>query len=115
MTSKAQLTRQSILDMLNHDLPELRQRYGVRRIGLFGSFATGHNRARSDVDILVELEQYNYRVYVDLLFHLERLLGRKVDLVIERSIKPAIREQVISETIYVEGINPVFQGYCSGN
>jgi predicted nucleotidyltransferase len=115
MATIAQLDRHSILDILNREAPELRRRFGVRSIGLFGSYATGANRARSDVDILVELEEYTYRAYIDLLFHLEKAFGRKVDLVIARSIKPVIRDVILAETIYAEGLDTLPAGHYRGN
>lgn len=73
-------TKQEILETLGHALPLLRQKYGVVRIGLFGSFARQNPRPESDVDLLVELEKPLGLEFVSLADELERLLGRKVDL-----------------------------------
>lgn len=72
---------------------------------MFGSFARGENRSTSDVDVLVELEpeRETFHDYMDLLFFLEDLFGKKVDLVMKDTIKPLIRNRVLRETIYVPG------------
>jgi len=76
-------------------------RFGVREIGVFGSFARGDQRADSDVDVLVDLTDHTFDGYMDLLFYLEGLFGRKVDLVPKDSIKPLLRKRILRETIYV--------------
>lgn len=82
----------------------LRETYGVEEIGVFGSFARGDNDERSDVDIAIEL---NHKVPVGLFgfarmqFYLEDLLERKVDLVIKSSIKPIIKDRILSQLIVV--------------
>ena len=76
------------------------QKYGVQRLGVFGSFARNDAGPASDVDILVELENKTFRSYMGLKFFLEELLGRKVDLVLKESIKPRLREAILGETVY---------------
>lgn len=73
-------TKQEILETLRQALPYLRQKYGVVRLGLFGSFAKQTPRPDSDVDLLVELEKPLGLEFVSLADELEQLLGRKVDL-----------------------------------
>lgn len=81
------------------------KRFGVREIGVFGSFARGDQEATSDVDVLVELApgHETFRDYMDLLFYLEDIFGRKVDLVMRDTVKPIIRNRVLSETVYASG------------
>jgi len=74
------LTRKDILQRLRDILPYLRERYGVERIAIYGSFAKGEARRGSDVDILVELTRPLGLDFVDLAHYLEDLLGRRVDL-----------------------------------
>jgi predicted nucleotidyltransferase len=71
-----------------------RQRYGVTRIGIFGSFVRGEERSDSDVDVLVEFKegQETFNNYMDLKFYLEDLFQRNVDLVIRDSIKRRLRD-----------------------
>ncbi|MDG6244935.1 MAG: nucleotidyltransferase family protein [Methanolobus sp.] len=78
------------------------KRFGVKKVGVFGSFARGEAQGDSDVDILVEFEegQKTFGNYMELKFYLEELFGREVDLVIETAIKPRLREHILKETIY---------------
>jgi uncharacterized protein len=108
-------SKDQIICLLNTNSEELRSRFGVRRIGLFGSYATGNARKRSDVDIVVAFDHHTYRAYYELTVYLEAMFGRKVDLVIERSIKPAIREHVLGQTIYAEAVDSVPAGHSPGN
>ncbi len=105
---KAQ-TREEILEILRNALPSLRQKYGVVRVGLFGSFAKGSPSPDSDVDLLVELEKPLGFEFVDLAEELEALLGRRVDLATfdswKRSFATArrpIAEAVGRTLLYVE-------------
>lgn len=68
----------------------IRQKFGVKRIGIFGSFARGEERESSDLDVLVVFEegQKTFDNDMDLKFYLEDLFGRKVDLVTEKALKP---------------------------
>jgi predicted nucleotidyltransferase len=93
------------LPLLENEYPLLAGRYGVHRIGLFGSFARNEARDDSDLDVLVEFRdgEETFEHYMDLKFHLEDLFGRRVDLVIEASIKPLLRPYILSEAVYVEG------------
>lgn len=96
-------TREDILNLLSNRLETIRS-FGVREIGLFGSFARSEQNETSDVDILVELDKPKYKKYMNLLEFLEETFGRKVDLVTKSSIKPLIRNRVLRETVYVEGL-----------
>ena len=73
-------TRKEIIQALRRDLPHLREKYGVEKIALYGSFAKGAPGAESDVDILVQLSRPLGLEFVALAEHLEERLGRKVDL-----------------------------------
>jgi len=74
----------------------------VERIGVFGSFVRGEEKAESDVDVLVEFRegQKTFDHYIDLKFYLEDLFGRKVDLVMKGAIKRRLREPILSEVVY---------------
>ena len=73
----------------------------MREIGVFGSVVRDEQAKSSDVDILVDLEKHTFDSYMGLLFFLEELFGSRVDLVMKDAIKPAIRENILSETVYV--------------
>lgn len=80
------------------------KKYGVARIGLFGSFARDTNNEESDVDILVDFNDgyVNIDNYMELKFFLEDLFKRKVDLVRSCILKSKIRENVMRSVIYAE-------------
>ena len=84
---------QQVLATLHEHMSEF-QDFGVRRLGVFGSVAQGEATPGSDIDILVEFDpgRKSFDNYMDLKFRLEELFGgRKVDLVLEHVLKPAIR------------------------
>ena len=96
-------TRSDVLDLLENQRESLRQ-FGVRELGVFGSFARNEQTRDSDVDVLVDLENHTFHAYMDLLFFLEDLFGRKVDLVMKETIKPIIRNRILAETVNVSGL-----------
>jgi len=87
----------SIVQTLKRELATLRNRFGVKRLGLFGSIARGEASPGSDIDILVEFHAPSFDRYMDLKFYLEERLGRPVDLVLKGSLKPALRERILRE------------------
>ena len=90
--------REDILKMLRDQLPHLSSQYGVKRIGLFGSFSRGQEHRLSDVDIVVEFASPIGLRFVDFADYLEGLLGRAVDILTPDGIR-GIRNPDISETI----------------
>ena len=81
--AKIMLNTTEILTQLQKNLPRIKA-FGVKRIGLFGSYASGHQTSRSDIDILVEFEkgQKSFDHYMDLKFLLEDLFRCKVNKVV---------------------------------
>lgn len=77
--------------------------YGVKRIGLFGSFVRNSQTDSSDIDVLVEFEQdkQNYRNFIHLAYFLEDNLKRKVDLLTMDSLSPHIGPTILQEVEYV--------------
>ena len=96
-------TREDVLKRLQEHQHEMRK-FGVRRLGLFGSTARGESRPDSDLDFLVELERNSFDAYMDLKFFLEDLFHCHVDLVLADTIKPRLREGILKETEYVPGL-----------
>ena len=78
--------------------------FGVRRLGLFGSAARGEATEGSDLDFVVELERKTFDNYMDLKEFLEELFKCKIDLVMKDAIKPRLREPILKETIYAQGL-----------
>ncbi len=93
----------SIIDVLAEAKPYLRERYNVREIGIFGSYARGEQGPESDVDILVELDEPIGWDVVDKKEDLERMLGLPVDLAIKGEVarRPQLMRAVEAETVYV--------------
>ncbi|MCC7355981.1 MAG: nucleotidyltransferase family protein [Anaerolineae bacterium] len=87
---KDDLTSQEILGVLRRELPFLREKYGVEKIALYGSFARGSQARKSDVDILVQLANPLGLGFVELADYLEKALGRKVDLATFNSLKRSL-------------------------
>lgn len=81
-------TREEILSILQERKPDLVKRSGLKRLGLFGSFARGENKENSDVDILVEVPPSIGLEFVDLAEEIENILGMPADVVSRRAIKP---------------------------
>jgi predicted nucleotidyltransferase len=81
-------------------LAELCRRYHVRELSLFGSAARGEMQPDSDVDLLVEFipeAKVDLFEYSGFMLELSKLLGRKVDLVSKKGLKPLIRASVLKE------------------
>lgn len=96
------MTGEEILHFLTKHKTELEERFGVLKIGLFGSYARGDAREDSDVDVAVELVKENIADrYFGLLHYLEDNLHKKIDLGIESNIKPALKPYIMKEIKYV--------------
>jgi predicted nucleotidyltransferase len=81
--------------------PHLQDEFGVDRIGYFGSFATGNYTTHSDVDVLVTFNRKIGWKFFDLKDYLESVVGRKVDLVTERSLKKQWKQGILQQVKYV--------------
>jgi predicted nucleotidyltransferase len=97
------LTAEQIIDVLGKHREELRV-LGVRRLGLFGSAVRGEATEASDLDFLVELDRKTFDAYMDVKELLERLFGRRIDLVVADAVKPQLRPRILQETVYAEGL-----------
>lgn len=99
------MSREKILDLLRENYPRLADEYGVKRLGLFGSYARGEASDDSDIDIAVEFERpIGFRI-VDFAEDLEKLFGRKVDVLTPAGIRgirvAGIAEDIIGGLVYV--------------
>jgi predicted nucleotidyltransferase len=95
--------RDEVLQVLQREGPTFRS-LGVRRLGLFGSAARGVSGPNSDLDFVVEFEAKSFDRYMDLKLLLERLFQCRVDLVLSDGIKPRLRETILSEAVYAQGL-----------
>jgi len=93
-------TLDKIFEELRGHLPELRQRYKVKSLGVFGSRLRGDQRRRSDLDLLVEFyEPPSFFEFLDLQDCLSHLSGIKVDLVMKSALKPVIGQAILREVV----------------
>jgi predicted nucleotidyltransferase len=95
------MDRRLIFNFLEINIVTLKK-YGVKKIGLFGSFVTGKNSVNSDIDLLVEFEagKKTFDNYMDLKFFIEDNLNRKVDLVVEKNIKSELKAEILNSVKY---------------
>ncbi len=81
-------------------MPVLKNKYKVKTIGVFGSYAKNTHKETSDLDLLVEFSEPVGFLFFDLKDYLESALGLKVDLVTKNALKPLIKEAVLHEVRY---------------
>ena len=74
------LTKDEVLQRLKQELPQLKEKYSVEQIAIFGSYAKGKQTPKSDIDILVQLAKPLGLDFIELVYYLEKVLGRKVDI-----------------------------------
>ena len=102
MKDKKILTR--IKDTLKKHKAEIKKRYKIKKIGIFGSYLRGEAGETSDLDILVDFEEdskVGLLEFVGIENYLSDLLGIKVDLVEKSALKPIIGKQILKEVIYL--------------
>jgi len=95
------LTQKDILNFIKQKKQELKEKFGVKRIGLFGSFARNENSLQSDIDFVVELEKKDFFIRSDLKNYLSKVFQRNVDLGYLDTFKNFIKKQVEKDIIYV--------------
>lgn len=94
---REKLSKEEIIEALNRHRSVL-SRYKVRKIGLFGSFAKGEQGAESDIDFVVEFEEPSLANFMGLSRFLERLFGRRVEIITPAGIE-SIRINHVKEEI----------------
>ena len=105
MKTQVRRRKKSIfVDRLEEALPLLRERFGVAKIGIFGSTAPAVDRPGSDVDVLIEFApgQTTFRNSMELAFYLEALFCRRVDLVTELGLNRHLRPYIEQEVAWCE-------------
>ena len=95
------MRKNEILKVIRENREKIKE-FGVKRIGIFGSFARDEAGEESDIDIIVEFEEgkKNFDNFINLAFFLEELFGKKIDLLTSESISPYIKPYVEKEVIY---------------
>ena len=91
-------TKEDVLSVLGRNALRIKG-FGVKRVGLFGSFARREQDVRSDIDFLVEFdpEEKTFDNFMNLSFLLEELTGRRVELVTTESLSPHIGPHILEE------------------
>lgn len=92
----------SVLELIKSRSGEIKSRFHLQSIGVFGSSARGQEREDSDIDVLVEFEEgyVTFDNYADLKFHLEDMTGRDVDLATPSALHPRLKDRILEETVY---------------
>lgn len=102
MNARASITFEDVGGILAAHKEELSRVFGVSEIGVFGSFASGTAKEESDVDVLVSFSRpVGFIVFMRLERRLQELLGRKVDLVTRKALRPHIGKRILSEVRFV--------------
>lgn len=94
------LSKENILQTLREHKDEMRSRFSVKQIGLFGSHVHDAAGKGSDIDLLVEFGEPTFDHYMDLKFFLERIFQQPVDLVLADSVKPRLKPLIAQEVKY---------------
>lgn len=95
-------TTQEILNKLRDYKAAFADKYGIERLGLFGSCARGEQDDRSDIDVVIKIHKPSYFVCFDIREQLEKIFRRKVDLItLHENQFPAFRQNVERDAIYV--------------
>lgn len=78
------------------------ERYGVEKIGLFGSYSKNQEKENSDIDVLVQFKEGNktFDNYMDLKFYLEDKFNKEIDLVIDENIKEDLKNEILGSVRY---------------
>lgn len=96
------MKKQEVLGLVHDHILEIRERFFIRDLMLFGSVARDEATASSDVDFIVDFEgTATFDRFMGLKFYLEDLLGCKVDLVTLKALRPSIKESIEQEAIHV--------------
>ena len=95
------LTQKKILEVLRSNKPFFEREYGVKRIGIFGSYAKNMQTQDSDIDIFLEMDENDYKKILSILVFLEEKLEKKIDLIYKGThIREPFLYTLERETIY---------------
>jgi predicted nucleotidyltransferase len=98
MTAMQILNKTDVISRIQHVLPDLKRKYPIKTLGLFGSYVRNEATAQSDVDILVD---FNGKIdlfgYLQLEEDLAKATGIKTDLVTRSGLKAALKDRILSQ------------------
>ena len=93
---------EEIRKIINECRPILNERFKIKSIGIFGSYVRKEEKAKSDIDILVDFyETIDLFEFVELEDFLSETLGVKVDLIMKETLKPRIKDRILKEAVYI--------------
>jgi hypothetical protein len=92
----------NVIEILKRHEEEIKGKYRVKKIGVFGSYVRGEQKDTSDIDILVEFNEPTFDNFMGLVFFLEDLFNKDVDLVTTKGMSPYIRPFVEREVVRCE-------------
>ena len=96
------ITLDEIKRKLSRHKGEIKKRYNVKELRVFGSFVRGEEKETSDIDILVEFEETpDLLKFIELERFLEELLGIKVDLVRKKAIRPELKARILRDSLAI--------------
>jgi len=96
------MDRGKILNELRKYKPILEKKYGIVKLGIFGSVTRGDIKNSSDIDIVVEIKNTDPFILLDIKEELSKLLGCKVDLIrLRKNINKILKKRIEKEVIYV--------------
>lgn len=96
------MTKDEILQILELHKEELKHKYKVKELGIFGSYVRGDDKITSDIDILVEFEEVpDLFTFLEIEGYLEELLRTKVDLVRKKALRPQLQDNILAEVTYL--------------
>jgi len=95
------MTKEYILDFLNTHRTELYERYGLVKVGLFGSYAKGNASEESDIDLYAEFENKKFKNIASAWNYFEEQFGKKIDLFYaHKNMRASLKKSIESEVIY---------------
>lgn len=95
-------TKEEVIKVLKHELPYLKQRYGVSNVGLFGSYSRNEQTEHSDIDLLVDFERpIDFFKLFEVEDYLKEKFGIKVEIVTRPALKGRIKNRILKEVSYV--------------
>jgi len=95
-------TFDEIKELLQRHKETFREQYGLKEIGIFGSYVRGEQGDESDIDILIELEKpIGFVRFIRFENALSQLLGVRVEIVTKKALKPYIGKRILEEVRYV--------------
>jgi len=102
MTQIKALNLERVTNILKGHKEELKEKYEIKKIGIFGSYVREEYKEKSDLDILVEFEEdakTGLLKFVNMENYLSELIGVKVDLVEKSALKPRIGKRILKEVV----------------